>query len=248
MTVMNITAVMTCHSEGVLSGPSFLSFQQAIAHARSNGISVESLVLLDRPTPATLRQFANPPIGVQILQTDLGDPGLARNAGAKAAKGTFVSFLDGDDLWCKAWLTAAHGFCTSDNSPVVAHSECNVVFGEVRVIWWHADSRDSTFDVNYLRLGNYWDAMSFCRREILFDHPFVANDLAAGIGHEDWHWNCETFAAGIDHRPVPGTVHFKRRRKGSQMALCDAAGAMVRDNALSSYQWERSFSAPKESS
>lgn len=51
MTAMEITAIMTCHAEGVLSGPSFVSFQQAIAHARAHGIAVEPLVVLDRPTP-----------------------------------------------------------------------------------------------------------------------------------------------------------------------------------------------------
>lgn len=234
---MDITAIMTCHAEGILSGPALASFQQAINHARAHGISVEPLVVIDRPTQATTWQFSNPPDGLQVLKTDLGDPGLARNAGTKIAKGRFVSFLDGDDLWCQDWLTAAYMFCLPHDGPVVAHSECNIVFGEVRLVWWHTDSRDSSFDADYLRLGNYWDAMSFCERDILLKYPFIVNNLAAGLGHEDWLWNCETLAAGIDHRPVPGTVHFKRRRKGSQMALCDAAGAVVRENPICSYQW-----------
>lgn len=235
---MDITAIMTCHSEGILAGPSMTSFQQAINHARAQGLSVEALVVLDRPNPATIRQFSHPPEDMRILQTDLGDPGLARNEGARVATGHFVSFLDGDDLWCQEWLTAAHEFCAQQDGPVVAHSECNVVFGDMRVMWWHADSCDPSFNADYLRLGNYWDAMSFCHRQTLLAHPFVANDLSSGLGHEDWLWNCETLAVGINHRPVPGTVHFKRRRPGSQMALCDKAGAMVRENQISSYQWD----------
>lgn len=235
---MDITAIMTCHSEGLLAGPSLTSFQQAIDHARAQGLSVEPIVVLDRPTPTTIRQFSVPPAGIKILQTDLGDPGLARNQGVQEATGHFVSFLDGDDLWCQDWLTAAHTFCGQQDGPVVAHSEFNVVFGDVRVMWWHADSRDSSFKADYLRLGNYWDAMSFCHRQTLLTHPFVVNDLANGLGHEDWLWNCETLAAGIHHRPVPGTVHFKRRRQGSQMALCDKAGATVRENPISSYRWD----------
>lgn len=241
---MDITAIMTCHAEGLLAGPSLTSFQHAIDHAKAHGLSVDPLVILDRPTPATVRQFAHLPAGMRLLQTDLGDPGLARNAGAEAAKGRFVSFLDGDDLWCRDWLTSAHDFCTTHDGPVIAHSECNVVFGSLQVMWWHADSRDPSFDADYLRISNYWDAMSFCPRQILLDHPFIANNLAIGQGHEDWLWNCETLAAGIEHRPVLGTVHFKRRRKGSQMALCDEAGAMVRENATSPYTWHRKNSEP----
>jgi hypothetical protein len=69
-------------------------------------------------------------------------------------------------------------------------------------------------------VGNYWDAMSFTERRIILDYPFVANDLKAGYGHEDWDFNNRTLLAGIQHRPVPNTVHFKRRRANSQMARC----------------------------
>ena len=71
---------------------------------------------------------------------------------------------------------------------------------------------------DYLAWLNYWDAMSMAATAIYRRHPFRSNDLALGFGHEDWHWNRMTLAAGHAHRPVPGTMHFKRRRSGSQMA------------------------------
>jgi glycosyltransferase involved in cell wall biosynthesis len=238
-----VTAVLTAHSEGVLAGPSLISFEQAIDAARMQGVSVESLVVLDRPTSATKLQFSTAGLRHRIIQTDLGDPGLARNAAVAAAVGEFVGFLDGDDLWSRNWLWRAHAFCSADPRFVVAHSEVNVIFGKVRQMWWQIDSRAPGFDPTYLRSGNYWDAMSFGSRAIYRRYPFVANDLRRGFGHEDWHWNCVTLAAGIDHRPVHGTVHFKRRRKGSQMALCDAVDAMPWINPLTSFGWSNAGQA-----
>ena len=60
--------------------------------------------------------------------------------------------------------------------------------------------------------------MAFAKTSIYRRYPFKKNDLQIGFGHEDWHWNSVTLAAGHAHKPVPETVHFKRRRQGSQSA------------------------------
>ena len=235
--VLDITAVLTAHGEGVLAGPSLVSFEQSIAAARAIGLTVEGLIVLDRPDEATRMQFAGTEARHRLLVTDCGDPGLARNEAIDAARGAFVGFLDGDDLWSRNWLHAAHQLCAADPQATVAHSELNIVFGRDRLMWWHVDSRDAEFDPDYLRVANYWDAMSFAARRIYLKHPYAANDLTMGFGHEDWHWNCVTLADGIDHRPVPDTAHFKRRRGGSQMELCDAISAVPWITPVASYDW-----------
>jgi glycosyltransferase involved in cell wall biosynthesis len=233
----DVTAILTAHAEGELAAMSLASFERAIAHARQSGLSVEGLIVLDRADPATRAQFAGVYGRHRVIMTDEGDPGQARNAGIAAAIGQFVTFLDGDDLWSSNWVVLAHQMCAAEPDKVIAHSEINIVFGEERFMWWHADSRLSGFDPTYLRTGNYWDSMS-CAARLLFQRfPFVANDLRLGFGHEDWHWNCVTVAAGIDHRPAIGTVHFKRQRPGSQMAECKAIGAVPWVTPLTSYGW-----------
>jgi glycosyltransferase involved in cell wall biosynthesis len=234
---IEITAVLNAHAEGVLAGPTIVSFERAIAVARQSGLTVEGLIVMDRPDAGTRLQFEDAGARHRLLFTDHGDPGPARNSAVKAAKGRFVAFLDGDDLWSEDWLASAHQLCAADPQVTVAHSEVDVIFGRERAMFWHVDSRDPTFDADFLRYGNYWDAMSFAARSIFRRFPFVANDLSLGFGHEDWHWNCVTLAAGIHHRPVAGTVHFKRRRTGSQSAHANAADSMPWMCELTSYGW-----------
>ena len=89
--------------------------------------------------------------------------------------------------------------------------------------------------MDFQRVGNYWDALCLAPRAVFIDHPFRQNNIKAGYGHEDWHWNNLTLAAGIAHRPVPGTVHFKRRRDGSQMEICDKGDVVVYPTEISAY-------------
>jgi glycosyltransferase involved in cell wall biosynthesis len=234
---IDITAVVNGHAEGVLAGPTIVSFERAIAVARESGLAVEGLIVLDRPDAATLLQFKDVGSRHRVLITDHGDPGPARNSAVDAAKGQYVAFLDGDDLWSEDWLAEAHRVCAQNPQTTVAHSEVDVIFGRERVMFWHVDSLDPTFEADFLRYGNYWDAMSFAARSIFRKFPFADNDLRRGFGHEDWHWNCVTLAAGIHHRPVAGTVHFKRRRAGSQSAHANAADSIPWVCELTSYEW-----------
>jgi hypothetical protein len=217
----HITAVINGHREGLLAGPSIASYLEARTHAEANGLTIESVIVLDRPDALTMRVFQEADIpDARIFETDFGDPGMSRNFGATQGIAKYVTYLDADDLWSFNWITQAHQFVEAQNKRIIAHSEMNIVFGEIQNIWIHADSEAPGFDASYLAIGNYWDAMSFTHREIMLEYPFNQNDLKSGYGHEDWHFNNVTLLAGIPHRPVASTAHMKRRRAGSQMARC----------------------------
>jgi glycosyltransferase involved in cell wall biosynthesis len=234
----DITAILNLHHEGLLAGPSIHSFEVAIAYARDRQLAVESIVVIDRGDATTKAVFENLAGRHKLLASEAGDPSHARNMGVAAASGEYIAFLDGDDLWGYPWLALAHGFCVRSPLKVIAHSEVNIIFGEDSALWWHADSEDPEFDLDYLRIGNYWDALSFAKREIFIQYPFHKNEIASGYGIEDWHWNCVTLENGIAHRPVPNTVHMKRRRPGSQLSRYMANDLVIRPTELSRYRWK----------
>lgn len=227
-TTPDISVVITAHREGVIAGATARSAREAIDHVHKTlGKTVEIIAILDRADDLTRTVLTNglgP--GARIVETDEGDPGQARNRGVDQATGEYISFLDGDDLWSFNWLTEAYKLVEM-RPDVVAHSHCNITFGRETNIWWHVDSEGPLFDPQYLEWSNYWDALAFARTEIYRQFRFRPNDLKTGFGHEDWHWNCLTIAAGIAHKPVSNTIHFKRRREGSVSAKVNERSGTV---------------------
>lgn len=220
---IDISVIITAHREGLISSQSARSAEEAIAAAAAVGLRCETIVVLDNADELT-RSILQSALAdcARFVETSEGDPGEARNRGVAAARGRVVAFLDADDLWSQNWLS--EGFAMISRRPgVIAHSACNLVFGRKRLLWWHPDSETALFDESYLDWTNCWDALTIARTEIYKQFPFRKNNLALGFAHEDWHWNIVTLRAGIPHKPVPNTMHFKRARLGSQMERADRA-------------------------
>lgn len=234
----DITAIITAHLEGPLAGLSFRSLLDAVGVARAAGVAVEVLVVLDQPDAVTLEAFSEAEqLGCRVVQVSYGDQGPVRNEAATLARGRYVAFLDADDLWSENWLRDAFRLCESDPGRVVAHPEVNWFFEGTDYIHFLADQTRPGFDPAYLRVANYWDTLCLAPAAAYLDAPFHTRDLAGGFAYEDWHWNMETLAAGFVHRVAPETIHFKRRRAGSQTVEASANRSLTRPSRFLDYAW-----------
>ena len=231
----DISVVCTFHDEGHLVGATLNSLLDAVRHAKEKGIGVEIILALDRPSADTDRlvKYFGSTIQSQILEYDLGDQGFVRNECVHVASGEYVAFLDGDDLFGYDWLWK--GYEDVCKCKGIVHPEINLFFEGRGSIFVQKSSSDDYFNLDYFRVGNYWDAMCMCSKDVLQSFPYRKRNIELGFAYEDWDWNMRTLANGIEHHVVTDTIHFKRARKVSQSKRSRDRGVVFEVNELSAY-------------
>ncbi|MBB3005778.1 glycosyltransferase [Cupriavidus alkaliphilus] len=234
MTV-DISCIVTLHHEGILAHKTLASIGRAMYFAAANGARTELLLVADRADGETLQYLQRSPHlppDTRILSTDFGDPGLARNHGARQARGEYIAILDGDDLCSENWLASALRQAR-ENPAYIVHPDYNVYFGAERWILRHPDQRDTGFRASQLLVENAWTALCVVRRETLLTIPYRDTPADSGFGYEDWHWNCDTIAAGLMHVVAADTAHFIRLKvSGSRNAAATERSRLIRHSPL----------------
>ena len=230
MSLITVTIIM--HREGGLAIPALMSMRDMVLRARNDGLNVEARAVLDRGDDVTRHILATRGKWLDgVLEVSNGDLGLSRNDGVISAKGDFLAFLDGDDLWCDDWLSAAHqaAMVSDQGTSTIWHPEWIYYFYEGDYTSGHSTTTtpnpfgksyymrqrewdDPYIDKNVMFINNIWTANTFASRTIFETHPYAAIDRDRGFGVEDWSWNIETVAHEVPHRVVADTVHIIRNK------------------------------------
>lgn len=229
-----ISAVVTVHREGRLAHRTMRSLFRSVGYAREHGMSVETIVVMDSPDRATEEYFARyGEPDLHISRVSFHDPGLTRNHGVSVATGDYVALIDGDDLVSRDWLYRAVEYLQSHGPHVIAHPQFHHAFGEEMFLWCQVSSSSADCRLDDLLEFNHWGVVSVARKEIFVKYPFESAGGDSGFGWEDWHFNCETLADGIEHHVVPKTVYYWRLRStGSRTALDRSSPRVIRPTKL----------------
>ncbi|MGU3329400.1 glycosyltransferase family 2 protein [Methylobacterium mesophilicum] len=231
---MQISCIVTLHSEGYLAHRTIKSIMAAVKYAKEFAdIDSEIIIVADNPSNTTELYINQELLEIaRVFYVKKKDPGLSRNHGIEQARGDYIAILDGDDLISKNWLAEAYALASRSDNYVV-HPEYNIFFGAERRFLRHIDQESIAFDPSRLLLENFWSALSFSKRETYESVKYEHAHLDDGLGYEDWHWNCEVIALGFIHKVAVNTKHFIRLKKvGSRNDAALSREVLLRHSRL----------------
>lgn len=246
---VDLSVVVTAHSEGILLHKTLKSVERAASILTERGFSYEVIIHIDSPTAymkaylkankSYLSQFA-------LYENFFKDSGASRNFCIEKAAGTFVTFIDGDDLVSKYWLADALKHLSENHTQdIVAHPALTVEFDAVSNIVTKHGEIDRTTDSLLSVFANRWNVVLMTKRSLLVKHPYCVDPQ--GYGFEDWNLNNRFIYAGYHNILIPESVIFVRRKAvNSRWSAQQGAQSIVRSSELTSFKHIRSLHLPED--
>ena len=236
--------VLNLHREETLALRAVQSLRDLIAATRAAGLSVEVTAVLDAAGPITRRVIKDHrTLFDDVIEVQVRDLGLARNAGIKASSGEYIALLDGDDLWGSDWIVRGLECARERGDAAIWHPQYVYFFDQedhrfhvpssspsrstASFFMEQISSDDPDFDPRALFINNVWTSNCIAHRNIFLERPFRSVDREQGLGFEDWTWNIETLVAGIAHRIVPNVIHMVRMKRQGSLGGDSLQGALL---------------------
>lgn len=153
-----------------------------------------------------------------LLESDLGDVGEARNTAIRHTDRPVVAFFDADDLWSRDWVATGVALLgeLTGGPEVVVNSNFNVVFDEHHIIEFsrNMDCAEPLHSAMYA-VANFSTSQVIASRRLFELIPFPTRPADQAFGFEDWEWSRLIADEGAVRRTAPGTVHFIRRESAA---------------------------------
>lgn len=235
MKLVDITAVVTFHNEGLMAHRSLVSIFRCCQHAELAGLTTRIVATLDNADPETRRVIRRHPClrpHDKVIDLSFGDISLSRNHAIQESESRCVGIFDGDDHISQNWLAAALRRLDEAGRLSIVRPQLVITFDATSQLREQPDQSCVKLDVRGLLATNFWNVCAVATRDTFLAIPYVSTGTG-GFGFEDWHWNCETIAAGYQHVTAPRTIYFERhKRSGSLNRMHQSAGAVIRSSKL----------------
>jgi len=187
--------------------------QRARRLAEEAGFSIQSLMVLHENRGRTAewcRTMLDSSWEVSVGPQ--ADKGARRNAAFDVARGTYVAFAEGTDLWSGNWLLAALRGVIAEGG--IWHPEMLLTYSGDHFTTEGAGVRlltEKDGELESLLSGDALPTGFLCERELVRHLPFPHEDRLRGHGQIDRWWHCNAALAGLRHRVMPATFHYRRR-------------------------------------
>lgn len=224
-----LSVVVTVHNEGLIAHKTMKSIFAATEILKNHNKSFEIIIHIDNGDDITNEYFTrykNSP-EIKIFSNSFSDPGPSRNFAVQKSKGSYVAFVDGDDLISSNWLIEGLNILESSKKETIVHPEAVLTFGvnQPNTLSIYKESFSKDEDTLILLGENRWGSVIMAKKETLLKFPY--KHLKKGFGHEDYVFSIETVEGEIDHKVAKNTVLFYRRSDHSRLSSSNNSHVII---------------------